>query len=128
MTSTLVFEGQGSVGDYVGGYEDWLRQRKPPTPAANIDKQKSSPAKQAKPPSEKGAKQKLGYKEQRELAALPEKIEALEAEQQTLETLVSQPDFYQQDKDEIKKTLERLEAIRAELETAFARWEYLDSF
>lgn len=128
VTSTLVFEGQGSVGDYVGGYEDWLRQRKQPMAAPTAAKDKPAPAKQTKPEAKTAPKQKLAYKEQRELAALPERIEALEAEQQTLEARISQPDFYQQDKDEIKRTLERLEAIRAELETAFARWEYLDGF
>lgn len=128
VTSTLVFEGEGSVGDYVGGYEDWLRQRRQPAAADTIKKEKAIPARQVKQAVKTAAKQKLGFNEQRELAALPEKIEVLEAEQQALETQVSQPDFYQQDKDTIKCELDRLESIRQELENAYARWEYLDSY
>lgn len=130
VTSTLVFEGHGQVGDYVGGYEDWIRQRKPVaaavTPRPKDNKAMTAPAKadKAKTPD----KVKLSFNEQRELQQLPEKIEALEEEQREIELLISQGDFYQQDKVLIKDTLARLDSIRQELSEAYTRWEYLDGF
>jgi len=130
VTSTLVFEGHGQVGDYVGGYEDWLRQRKTAQPIGKRDtKAPPAPAEKVKSPKPKPAdKRKLSFNEQRELQQLPDRIESLEVEQQEIETLVSQGDFYQQDKDLIKDTLARLEVIRRELNAAYQRWEYLDGF
>ena len=125
VTSTLVFEGYGHVGDYVGGYEDWLRQRKPIEPPASAKpKTVTAGAKAAKPTAT--GKVKLSFNEQRELQQLPGKIEALEEEQRDIELRISQGDFYQQDKQLIKDTLERLESVRQELSDAFNRWEYLD--
>ncbi len=134
VTSTLVFEEDGRVGDYVGGYADWLRQRRPvqksatriqesatvatPAPAGNKTKISAAPA---------PAKRKLGYKEKRELEALPARIEALEKEQASIETAMSQGTFYQQDKDTITRTLSRLEVLRAELTQRYARWEELEN-
>ena len=73
-------------------------------------------------------KVKLSFNEQRELQQLPEKIETLEAEQREIELVMSQADFYQQDKDLIKDTIARLDNIRQELTDAYVRWEYLDGF
>lgn len=128
VTSTLVFEGHGNVGDYVGGYEDWLRQRKAvqasaPTPTKET-KSVAPPVKAAKPTAT--AKVKLSFNEQRELTQLPEKIETLEEEQREIEMLISSTEFYQQDKQLIKDTLARIDAIRHELTEAYTRWEYLD--
>ncbi|MEJ2396971.1 MAG: ATP-binding cassette domain-containing protein [Gammaproteobacteria bacterium] len=130
VTSTLVFEGHGQVGDYVGGYEDWLRQRKPPAAVAPAAKPEASASQDNKKPakSKSTAKTKLSFNEQRELAQLPEKIEALEEEQQEIESLVSQGDFYQQDSTLIKDTLARLDTIHQQLNEAYQRWEYLDGF
>jgi len=130
VTSTLVFEGHGQVGDYVGGFEDWLRQRKTPG-QIKMSAPAAPPAltEKVKPPKPKPTdKRKLSFNEQRELQQLPDRIESLEVEQQEIETLVSQGDFYQQDKDLIKDTLARLEVIRRELNDAYQRWEYLDGF
>jgi len=128
VTSTLVFEGHGQVGDYVGGYEDWLRQRKPVTALpVTIQQEDKSPAQTAKSGKPKTTeKVKLSFNEQRELQQLPERIEALEEEQHEIEELVSQSDFYQQEKELIKDTLARLDTIRQELGVAYNRWEYLD--
>ncbi|BAU47544.1 heme ABC transporter ATPase [Sulfurifustis variabilis] len=127
VTSTLVFEGDGRVGEYVGGYEDWLRQRRDrPQEAARPRAQAASPA----PRREKTAaeqKKKLSYKEQRELESLPGRIESLEAEQQTLEARVSRSDFYQQEGAAIADAMARLNALREELERAYARWEELEA-
>lgn len=129
VTSTLVFEGHGQVGDYVGGYEDWLRQRKPPELVAATGTAQARTATTTTKPSKPkpAAKTKLSFNEQRELQQLPERIEALEEEQRDIELRVSQSDFYQQDKALIKDTLARLETVRHELSEAFNRWEQLDA-
>lgn len=126
VTRTLVFEGQGTVNDYVGGYDDWLRQRQQPgakavsKPAAKKSNNDEKPA-----PAEKT--KKLSYKAQRELDGLPAKLEALETEQSDLQAKIGEPEFYQQDKDDVAKTLARLERVGNELEQCFARWETLEA-
>jgi ATP-binding cassette subfamily F protein uup len=70
---------------------------------------------------------KLSYKAQRELDGLPAKLEALETEQSSLQEQVGAPEFYQQDKDDVAKTLARLERVGNELEQCFARWEELEA-
>ncbi|UCE89323.1 MAG: ATP-binding cassette domain-containing protein [Pseudomonadota bacterium] len=124
VTSTLAFEGDGDVAEYVGGYEDWVRQHSA-TPPAAADKAAKVPRKEVRTPQ---PKQKLSYKEQRELQELPERIHALEEEQQAIEQRVSQGEFYQQDKAEIASTLARLDTIGKELHDAYTRWEYLESY
>jgi ATP-binding cassette subfamily F protein uup len=128
VTRTLVFEGQGVVNDYVGGYDDWLRQRQQPATQA-ATKAKAAGKAEAKPGAKPatGKTKKLSYKAQRELDGLPARLESLEAEQNALQAEVSAPEFYQQNKDEIAKKLERLEQVGNELEQCFARWEYLES-
>lgn len=89
VTSTLVFEGQGQVSEYVGGYDDWLRQHKPDSPM----KIKKAAPKQEKPKVPPGRPHKLGFKEQRELEHLPLHIEKMEAEQQELYEIMADPGF-----------------------------------
>jgi len=126
VTSTLVFEGGGRIGEYVGGYSDWLRQRpNPPVPRSEAPARAARPAPAAGASSTKA--RKLSYKEQRELAALPGKIEALEAEQAQLQTAVSAPAFYQQAGEAVSATLARLQAVTGELEACYERWEALES-
>ncbi len=120
VTSTLVFEGEGRVNEYVGGYADWLRQRPPPAPAARTA-EKPAP----KPARERSAK--LSYKEQRELDTLPEQIEALEAEQESLHQQMADPATYQQGGTAITAAQARLEQVEAELEAAYQRWEALEA-
>ena len=128
VTSTLVFEGDGHIGDYVGGYEDWLRQRpvkKASTPAAD-----STPATDTKTqsPATPAQKQKLSYKEKRELESLPDQIEKLEQEKAAIEHQVGEAAFYQQDKTIIASTLQRLEVLGGELESCYQRWEELSEY
>jgi len=125
VSSTLVFEEEGQVREYIGGYADWLRQRKPAAASANIDDQTA--AKKASDQSGNN-KRKLAYKESRELTGLPQKIEALENEEQQIQGLISDSAFYDSDKEEIKKTLARLEEIQLELSQSYDRWEHLDNF
>jgi ATP-binding cassette subfamily F protein uup len=147
ITSTLVFEGDGRIGEYVGGYDDWRRQitsgagsrqsgvdkdtvgsrergvgsRKDPV---GSDKDAGGTVKGVTAPP---SRRKLSFKEQRELEGLPARIEALEAEQARLEAEVSSPDFYQKPAAEMHAVLARLEALPAELEASLQRWDELDS-
>jgi len=123
VTSVLAFEGDGIVNDYVGGYDDWVRQRPAPQPA---------PAKPAveKPIPPKPVKEKLkklSFKEQRELEALPQQIEALETEIASLNEAISRPEFYQQAKDAITGTQARLAELQQTVEAAYERWEELEA-
>lgn len=123
VTSTVAFEGDGRVREYVGGYEDWLRQR-PVNTNKKARQDNSGPAPEKKPAPR--GKTKLGYHEQRELIDLPGRIEELEQEQTALEKQISDSEFYKQDKAAITGTLSELERIRRELEQAYARWEELE--
>jgi len=121
VTSTLVFEGEGRVGDYVGGYSDWLRQRPAPE-AAPVKRREQEAARPAAAPEAPRAGGKLSYKLQRELDALPARIEALEADLEALNAQVAAPDFYQRDHAAVAAALARLSAAQAELDEAYARW------
>jgi len=130
VTSTLVFEGGGRVGEYVGGYSDWLRQQR----AAGV--RHAEPAQRADSPqplfapaqeSQSEKSRKLSYKEQQELKAFPGKIETLEAEQSRLQAAMSAPGFYQQPGDKIVATQSRLESVAREIEAAYQRWQALES-
>jgi len=126
VTSTLAFEGQGRVREYVGGYSDWLRQR-PAQPAAKPDKPPArTPAVRVETDHSKRPA-KLSYKEQRLLEGLPARIEELETEHASLTAAVSGPDFYQQGKEHIQATLERMDALAGELEQCYQQWEALEA-
>jgi ATP-binding cassette subfamily F protein uup len=127
VTSSLVFEGNATVTEYVGGYSDWLRQRGPAPAARGRTKSAAEPRGAAPRAGGTAKPPKLSYKENRELEMLPARIEALETEQANLQQATSDADFYQQDKDAIKIALGRLEELAAELELAYARWESLDA-
>ena len=128
VTSTLVFEGEGKIGEYAGGYEDWKRQRLA-APLRELPKHASAPRAVAAAVVEKtnNKNRRLSYKEQRELEGLPEKIEALEAEQSELHRLMGDGDFYRQPGDKITAAMERLEAVRDELEACYSRWQTLET-
>jgi ATP-binding cassette subfamily F protein uup len=124
VTSTLVFEGQGRIREYVGGYEDWVRQR----PAADEPEAGLKTGGYEKKTYEKPqGPRKASYKEQQELLALPGRIASLEAEQQRLQDAVASPDFYKEGAEAIARTMGRLEAIEQELLEAMTRWDELDS-
>jgi ABC transport system ATP-binding/permease protein len=123
VTSTLVFEGGGKVAEYVGGYDDWLRQR----PRENGETPKKKTLLSDKQAAQPKRAAKLSYKEQKELETLPGKIEKLEAEQGELFKSMSDASFYQKSKDEIARTQERLKSIEDELAVAYERWEMLEA-
>ena len=126
VTSTLVFEGDGVVNEYIGGYDDWLRQRFTP-PAAATTTPGAKPA-EAKPtsgtPAEKA--KKLSFKDQRELEAMPQKIQVLETERDQINVQMGAADFFKQNKAAIAAVQARLAALDAELEQVYARWEQLE--
>jgi ATP-binding cassette subfamily F protein uup len=128
VTSTLVFEGEGRIGEYIGGYTDWLAQR-PATPVvAAKPVAASAPASPAPTAaaSPAPARRKLSYKDQRELEALPARIEALEAEIAERTEAMNQPAFFQRDSAVIVADQQLLATRQAELEAAYARWSELE--
>jgi ATP-binding cassette subfamily F protein uup len=124
VTSTLVFEGQGQVNEYAGGYDDWLIQRPQP-------KQERLPAKKScnkhGPETSRSKERKLGFKEKRELKELPLKIDTFEAEQKELYAIMSDPMFYKKGKEEIASAQAHLTEVEDEIKAAYLRWEALES-
>jgi ATP-binding cassette subfamily F protein uup len=123
VTSVLAMEGEGKVGEYVGGYDDWIRQR---TVAEAVVKTGGAPAKVEKPRSRQEGRRKLGFKEQRELEALPQRIEELESLQKEMYGRMADPSFYQQDGAAIAAATAALERMEEELEEMYLRWEELE--
>ncbi|MFV2055933.1 MAG: ATP-binding cassette domain-containing protein, partial [Thiohalomonadales bacterium] len=136
VSSVYVFEGNGVINEYVGGYSDWQQY-------VAASKQTSDVAQITKSIATSGAKtdsvsatsevkkKKLPYKEQQELAALPKTIEGLESKKEQLENQMAQADFYSSSEnngaeENIKKTLQSIKDIAMQLETAYARWEALE--
>ena len=145
VTSTMALDGSGNIREYVGGYDDWLRQSQAETPESAALRAGSSPRTAENTPKTTSAKaqaepvpasvpgHKLTYKEQRlleaekrELAELPGRIEALESEQHALTSAMGDPAFYQRDSTEIAQAANRLKQLEDELDRAFLRWEELD--
>jgi ATP-binding cassette subfamily F protein uup len=124
VTSTLVFEGDGQVAEYAGGYDDWLRQR--PQRREDPPPLKKEPGK-TRPKTGGRAPRKLGYMQKRELQALPRRIEDLEAAQKELFAVVSAPLFYKKAKDEIVRIKSDLDRVEHEIEAAYRRWEELET-
>ncbi len=125
VTSTIVMEGEGRIGEYVGGYSDWLRQRPASSePAVAPKPQAAQPAKTAVAPAP--GKAKLSYKDARELEQLPARIEALEAQVAGFTARMADPGYYQRDAAAITADNAALAAAQAELDAAYARWEQLE--
>jgi ATP-binding cassette subfamily F protein uup len=124
VTSTIVFEGNGHAVEYVGGYDDWLSQR--PQGATEQSPGKNGP-KKVRPKSKTRPSQKLGYMQQREMQELPQKIEALEAKHKELFAILSDPLFYKKEKEEIAGVKADLDRVEGEIETAYRRWEELET-
>ena len=130
-TSTLVFEGDGKVKEYVGGWSDWqrvVRRREEASAPPAVKKAAEAPrsGRQARL-AERGdaGPKKLSFNERRELEGLPGRIETLEAEVEELHARMADPDFYRGDPDRIRETRERAEAAQAEIDEIFARWSEL---
>ncbi len=133
VTSSIVFEGDGQVREYVGGYQDWIAQGGKLISFADQEKEKQSKA-NAKPSSTQTQKKaepakapatKLSYKEQRELDQLPKQIETYETKIAELALKIADADFYKQAQPEIDTALAQLAKQQKELEALYARWESL---
>lgn len=120
VTSTLVFEGDGRIAEYVGGYEDWLRQR--PSAAAEVP-----PPKPERSRPERRRPRKLSFAERQELIDLPARIETLEQQQAELHEQLADPEFYRSQGTTVSEARQRLEELERELASCFGRWEELES-
>ncbi len=123
VTQTLVAEGDGIWREYVGGYSDWLIQRRVRDRAEAPDKA-AAPAKVAAP---RTPRIKLSYKEQRELDTLPAEIEALESEQQVISARMSQPDYHRDQAGKLKSDRLRIEQIEHQIAAKFEQWSALEA-
>ena len=127
VTQTLSAEGDGVWRENVGGYSDWLRERTARNTAATPERPaKANPEALRAPPPAAPPKSKLGYKEQRELAALPDEIEALEREQGDLTARMGEPDYHRRGAEGIRDDRRRLGEIEALLAEKYVRWEALE--
>ena len=124
VTSTMVFAGNGTVEEYVGGYQDWQRQR---PPAVSAPRSSAAPRNAPRRASAPDASRKLSFKERRELEGLPARIEALESEQHALGETMAAPTFYKQPSDDISTAVARLETLERDLSELYLRWDALDS-
>ncbi len=131
VTGIFVMPGNGEVEEYVGGYSSWaagggclapVDQRADETQPEEAGRKARARPKQAAP-----RPKKLSYRDQRELDALPERIELLDSRLQELEAEISAPDFYQQDHAVTQVIIEKMEKTRSELEAAYSRWDELES-
>lgn len=135
VSSTISFEGDGIVREYIGGYHDWLRQggKWPERESVKSKQQKVADAAEAAksvaqtPVAPAPKVKKLSYKLQRELDLLPAKIETLENSIASVEQEVAGADFYQQDADTVAKKLESMAALNEDLEACFERWQELEA-
>jgi len=129
VTSSLVFDGNGEVNDYVGGYTDWLRQRPAPTPTSSGKPSAKASAKTAAQPAArpKPSANPLTSGERKELRALPDTIETIEARIAELEATCAEPGFYNGKTEDVRKTTDALAGAETELETALERWEALEA-
>jgi ATP-binding cassette subfamily F protein uup len=120
-TSVLAFEGDGLFKEYEGGYADWLRGREA------VEAEEDSKPRARPESADKPKPKKLSFKEQKELQALPVRIEALEAEQQSLHDAMADPAFFRQEGAKIAEATARLTVIQTELADAYERWGALES-
>ena len=130
VTSTLVIAADGTVAEYVGGYDDWLKQRGESVPPETG----TTPSPREQPRPKREGPRKLTFKERRELSELPGRIRdaeteiaALEAERDELQRSMADPAFYRQDGTRVAQGRARLEAVQTGIEEAYLRWESLEA-
>ena len=122
VTSTLVMEEDGRVGEYVGGYSDWIRQR--PPRRAKVAPAAPPPTPRAPRRTEK--RRRLSFSDKAELTALPDRIDALEREREALYASLGDPAFLR-DGAAVVSAKQRLETLDAEIAELMARWEALET-
>ena len=117
VTSTLVFDSPGEVNEYVGGYEDWLRQRPQPEQTSKMAEREKKPVSKPAAP----------VRQSRELKSLPTKIEKLETKIAGIHAQFAESGFYQQNEETIRKAQHELQSAEQQLEQLYLRWEELES-
>lgn len=125
VTSTIVFEGEGRLAEYVGGYDDWLRQRSVSSPGGTEKAKKREKPEKSRPKRER--MRTLTFKEKKEIDTLPGLIESMEAERAGLYEILADPDFYRQDGSRIPAVKARMAELDKEIPAAYERWELLES-
>lgn len=131
VTTSWIFEGEGRIEEFVGGYHDAQQQRSQAILAREIETKQSPKTKVVedtpKTTPVKNTSKKLSYKLQRELEALPARLEQLEIDIETLQEQVNSADFFSQPVEKTQPVLDKLTALEQELEIAFERWEELEA-
>jgi ATP-binding cassette subfamily F protein uup len=127
VTSTLVFEGDGRIGDYVGGYADWVHEKEKVAAAKAAAAARAAANEPVAPAPPAKSTRKLTNKEQRELDALPGQIDALETEQAELGAKLADPVFYQRERSAAAQVKAQLDELDRQHAAALARWEELES-
>jgi len=125
VTSTIVFEGDGRLVEYVGGYDDWLRQRSLSSPGGTEKAKKKEKPGKSRPQQER--LRTLTFTEKKEIAALPALIESMESERAGLYVTLADPDFYRQDGSRIPAVKARMAELDKEIPAAYERWELLEA-
>jgi ATP-binding cassette subfamily F protein uup len=122
VTSCLVLEGDGKITESVGGYSDWERHRQ------LTAEERSKPKKgQTQPQARKKTTGKLSYKDQRELDALPQRIESLELELAELQDRLNDPSLYREQSDQLGDLQQQFDRVQNDLENAYESWEKLET-
>ncbi|MCK5581402.1 MAG: ATP-binding cassette domain-containing protein [Candidatus Omnitrophica bacterium] len=124
VTSTIVLKGDGEVGEYAGGYDDWLQQSQNEIKEKELSKDVSRKQKRL---GQSDRARRLSYREQRELKDLPALIEKFEARQNEILVIMSEPEFFRKDRKEVEQVKAQLESVEDELLKAYQRWEYLEN-
>ncbi len=127
VTSTIVFEGDGNVKEYVGGYDDWLRQRQPLQTQTEQSARQEKSAGGEKPRTRLERQRTLTFKEKKDLEELPGRIEAMETERDQLYASLADPDFYRQEGDKIPVANTRIKELEQEIAAAYERWDSLET-
>jgi ATP-binding cassette subfamily F protein uup len=128
VTSTLVFEENGVVTEYAGGYDDWLMQRPQSSEKSPPGRETTNGKAAARKQRERRERpRKLTFKETRELETLPRHIEDLESEQKSLYERMADPEFYKEGGEKISRAKGRLNELEQALEESYARWQDLES-
>lgn len=122
VTSTIAFEGNGKVSEYVGGYDDWVAQRN-----RSVASKSSNQEKKAKSKDKRESKNKLSYMQEKRLAAIPAEIETLDAKITELNNMISEPDFYQKEAEVVRAKTEELASLEAQSAALYEEWEWLEA-
>jgi ATP-binding cassette subfamily F protein uup len=127
VTSIVVMDGMGGVEERVGSYSDWEAAGGRLAPPPGQPPEDKPPKPRPAPKKKRTPGKRLSYKDQRELEALPQKIEQLEQQQTALEGRMAEPGFFESDPATVREATGQLAELQAQLEAAFERWGELEA-